>query len=178
MALFLTFFLCAVRAMEKVIPLSTQQRKSLVLVRKMVPDADNKFDYYVSKELVKYKDGVRQLVFVDEMPLTGWEHPCKYIYVDPENPTVESSIVVEAKYPPKGVSLLPAIKKNGIVEVMFSSPAEKETSVQVSACNGSVPATGCDVAEELTNCSVNAKAMKCGVYQLNLVESGKTTESR
>lgn len=116
MALFLTFFLCAVRAMEKVIPLSTQQRKSLVLVRKMVPDADNKFDYYVSKELVKYKDGVRQLVFVDEIPLAGWEHPCKYIYVDPENPTVESSIVVEAKYPPKGVRLVPAIKKNGVSE--------------------------------------------------------------
>lgn len=109
MALLIAFFICNVRAAEKIIPLSTQQRKSLVLVRKMVPDADNRFDYYVSKELVKYKDGMRQLVFVDEMPRAD---------------------------------------------------------------------IGCDVAEGSANSSINAKALKSGVYQLNLIENGKTTESR
>lgn len=54
------------------------------------------------------------LVFVDEMPNSGWEHPCKYIYVlkKQESLSTVNYQVVEEVRPPANVTLKPVSKPN------------------------------------------------------------------
>lgn len=54
------------------------------------------------------------LVFVDEEPNSGWEHPCKYVYIAPYQDLQKDSLyfVVDSVCPPTDVDLAPAYKPN------------------------------------------------------------------
>lgn len=54
---------------------------------------------------------VAWLVFVDEKPNEGWEHPCKYIYINARSVT-RDYFVVDSVCPPADVVLTPAVKNN------------------------------------------------------------------
>lgn len=51
------------------------------------------------------------LVFVDERPNEGWEHPCKYIYIN-ANTFTSDYFVIDSVCPPTDVVLTPAVKNN------------------------------------------------------------------
>jgi len=53
------------------------------------------------------------LVFVDEEPNSGWEHPCKYVYIDANvEPAKSDYFVIDSVCPPDNVKLVPAYKPN------------------------------------------------------------------
>lgn len=96
-----------------------------MFAKSIVGDGD--FDFYIGEtNNVRLRDlnagwatipGEKNcwLVFVDEMPNGGWEHPCKYIYVKKKRDpmcTVISHEVVDAVRPPTDVILKPISKPN------------------------------------------------------------------
>lgn len=81
-------------------------------------------DYYIG-EVQRTTDGIGSstsstskntwLVFVDEHPNAGWEHPCKYVYVSKYKPTAANKpdiSIIDSLCPPGNVKLRPIDVKN------------------------------------------------------------------
>lgn len=78
-------------------------------------------DYYLAQvgsitfpDDPSYKMGEAWLVFVDEEPNSGWEHPCKYVYIKKNQSLQRDSLyfVVDSVCPPDDINLTPMYKPN------------------------------------------------------------------
>lgn len=79
---------------------------------------------------------VAWLVFVDEKPNEGWEHPCKYIYINARSVT-RDYFVVDSVCPPADVVLTPAVKNN-----IYGEKATMKPYVPKILSNDPNPAAG------------------------------------
>jgi tetratricopeptide (TPR) repeat protein len=88
----------------------TKQDAKDWILKELLKEKLGKVDVYISKDIVRKKDGLKLwkkqlavpytecwIFFVDEMPFANWEHPCSYIFVNKE--TGEYEIVKEKIHP-------------------------------------------------------------------------------
>lgn len=94
------------------------RQKAVNVAAEAIGDSNGKYDYYIGVTTTQGLSGwisgptsIQQscwIVFVDEEPNSGWEHPCKYVYVKANtNPTVSDTQILDMSMPPTGISLEP-----------------------------------------------------------------------
>lgn len=113
--------------------------------RNLVSDESGEYDYYIcsTRLLMPIKEGAssRQIsvyfVLVDEEPGSGWEHPCKYVFV-PVSPVYKDySIAVDTICPPAKMRLEPIYVPN-----RYGANATKKPAVEKDLSNAPNEAAG------------------------------------
>lgn len=118
----LALLLCCMVAEAATVRQMTPQRACL-LAHNIVGDTEGNYDYYYCRIALpdsvptfemNYQYGrLCWLVFVDEEPGNGWEHPCKYVYISSyESQTDFNYLVIDSVCPPEDVTLQPILKPN------------------------------------------------------------------
>lgn len=118
------------------------------LASRVIGDKDFNYDYYYCKtvlpdsvptfEMNFYDERKCWLVFVDEEPNTGWEHPCKYVYISAyESPTDFDYFVIDSMCPPSNLDLKPTNNFN-----RYGDKAAMKPSVPKVLSNNPNPAAG------------------------------------
>lgn len=82
-------------------------------VSRLLGDDNGDYDYYIGIPAIQQVNKSMCLVFVDEEPGSGWEHPCKYVYLTrvQGNAEIKHSIV-DSVCPPTNITLRPIHKPN------------------------------------------------------------------
>lgn len=82
-------------------------------VSRLLGDDNGDYDYYIGFPAMQQVNKSMCLVFVDEEPGSGWEHPCKYVYLTrvQGNAEIKHSIV-DSVCPPTNITLRPIHKPN------------------------------------------------------------------
>lgn len=82
-------------------------------VSRLLGDDNGDYDYYIGFPAIQQVNKSMCLVFVDEEPGSGWEHPCKYVYLTrvQGNAEIKHSIV-DSVCPPTNITLRPIHKPN------------------------------------------------------------------
>ena len=82
-------------------------------VSRLLGDDNGDYDYYIGIPAMQQVNKSMCLVFVDEEPGSGWEHPCKYVYLTrvQGNAEIKHSIV-DSVCPPTNITLRPIHKPN------------------------------------------------------------------
>lgn len=82
-------------------------------VSRLLGDDNGDYDYYIGIPAMQQVNKSMCLVFVDEEPGSGWEHPCKYVYLTrvQGNAEIKHSIV-DSLCPPTNITLRPIHKPN------------------------------------------------------------------
>ncbi len=115
----LVLLLCCMVA-EKVSAQIVQPQQAVQFVRSIIVGNDS-CDYYLARvgsiaypDDPSHKMGEAWLVFVDEEPNSGWEHPCKYVYIKVYQQLQRDRIyfVVDSVCPPDNIKLAPMYKPN------------------------------------------------------------------
>lgn len=89
-------------------------RSALSLVIKACSDENNKYDYYIGEEFVQRNGYPCYFFLVDMKPGAGWEHPCKYAYVNVKIPMGKTNprvILEEATRPLDNMELRPIMAR-------------------------------------------------------------------
>lgn len=119
--LFVSLLVCGQSVFAQFVQFVTQDRALEMAIDLMDENAKD-YDYYVGEVLlpmrpsdltsISYAEAC-WLIFVDQMPTAGWDHPCKYVYV-PKNRVVAASycLVKDSICPPDNVELRPLRVKN------------------------------------------------------------------
>lgn len=100
------------------------------------------YDYYLGTRTVPLAqdslNGKWFLVFVDEEPNSGWEHPCKYVYVR-SGSTIQNPeyVIVDSLCPPPVMDILPKRKSN-----RYGDKAKMKPFVPKMPANDPNPAAG------------------------------------
>lgn len=108
-------------------------RRACWLAHNIVGDTGNDYDYYCCRIALpdsvptfemNYQYGrLCWLVFVDEEPGNGWEHPCKYVYISSyESQTDFNYLVIDSVCPPEDVTLQLVLKLNRYGEKATMKP--------------------------------------------------------
>ncbi len=121
--------------------LSITPQKAVQFARSMV--GNDSCDYYLSllssmtyPEEPSRNMGETWLVFVDEEPNSGWEHPCKYVYIKRYQVLQRDSLyfVVDSMCPPNNTKLVPMYKPN-----RYGEKAKMKPSVHKNLSNDPNP---------------------------------------
>ncbi len=110
--------LCCVAA-EAQISIMDAEYRIVQSVRRMLADTACVYDYYLGESnrvmpskvitpTLKRAEPV-WVVFVDEEPGSGWEHPCKYVYL-PKTNNISTYEIIDSVCPPADVELRPVLK--------------------------------------------------------------------
>lgn len=114
----LVLLLCCMVA-EKVSAQIVQPQQAVQFARSIV--GNDSCDYYLAQvgpivypDDPSYKMMQPWLVFVDEEPNSGWEHPCKYVYINRFQILSRDKdyFVVDSVCPPNNIKLAPMYKPN------------------------------------------------------------------
>lgn len=82
------------------------------------------------------------LVFIDEHPLMGWEHPCTYLYVGKIKTYALMTSRASAMRPPSGINLIPKVVKNRITRAPLQIKVPKSNSNTVNSSTYAVILSG------------------------------------
>lgn len=103
------------------------------LAHDIVGDTEDDYDYYcyrialpdsVPTFEMNYQYGrLCWLVLVDEEPGSGWEHPCKYVYISSyESPTDFNYLIIDSVCPPDNAKLISTYRPNRYGEKATMKP--------------------------------------------------------
>ena len=107
-------------------------------VSRLLGDDNGDYDYYIGLPAMQQVNKSMCLVFVDEEPGSGWEHPCKYVYLTrvQGNAEIKHSIV-DSVCPPTNITLRPIHKPN-----RYGANATKKPAVEKDLSNAPNEAAG------------------------------------
>ena len=137
----LVLLLCCMVA-EKVSAQVVSPQQAIQFARSIV--GNDSCDYYLAQvgpivypDDPSYKMMQPWLVFVDEEPNSGWEHPCKYVYINRYQILSRDKdyFVVDSVCPPDNIKLVPAYKPN-----RYGEKGKMKPSVPKVLSNDSNPA--------------------------------------
>lgn len=138
---FVVFAMCCVAA-EAQTYLSVDE--ACRRAKSIIGDHTNKYDYYAGSVFHTVYSPRKLpstescwLVFVDEDPGCGWEHPCKYVYLPRKRSSPNCYEVVDSVCPPADVFLEPVAISN-----RYGENAAMKPSVPKVQTRGANPAAG------------------------------------